>query len=59
MLQRGCPTHDAWDLCLPSCLEAGVEAGTPKRFGADMKANFAHDNTNNRPRYLGGGLDNA
>lgn len=53
MLQRGCSVGDAWDLGLEGCLDAGVEAGTKKRFGPRMKANVAHDTTNNRPRYLG------
>jgi hypothetical protein len=48
VLQRGCRAGDAWDLWLQWCSDAGVEAGTQKRFGARMKADFAHDKTNIR-----------
>lgn len=44
---------EAWELWLQWCSEQGLEPGTQKRFGARMKADFAHDKTNNRPRYLG------
>jgi hypothetical protein len=44
---------DAWELWLQWCAEQGAEPGTQKRFGARMKVDFAHDKTNNRPRYLG------
>jgi hypothetical protein len=43
---------DAWELWLQWCADQGTEPGTQKRFGARMKLDFAHDKTNNRPRYL-------
>jgi hypothetical protein len=44
---------DAWELWLQWCADQDAEPGTQKRFGARMKMDFAHDKTNNRPRYLG------
>lgn len=43
---------EAWELWLQWCADQGAEPGTQKRFGARMKLDFAHDKTNNRPRYL-------
>lgn len=43
---------EVWRLWQLDCEERGLEAGTQKAFGQNLKKSFAHEKKNNRPRYL-------
>lgn len=43
---------EAWERWCAWCARSGAPQGTQKAFGQKMKSRFAHDQNNNRPRYL-------
>ena len=46
------PAGEPWQAYLSWCAKAGKDAGSQKAFGGKMKARFAWESNNNRPRYL-------